>query len=247
MSRSIRTAASVAIISMLAAASVVLAPPGNAQVAPELRLRPTGEDHLQSGAASIVGSLTVACDALPTAADVDVSIGGAPAPSVVVTILDASTLTLTVPAGLTPTSATMGPVMEVTLTCPIETVSTELTDDISYGEIHVMKDVVGVGPAEGEFAMRADCTPAEVLDGVMYAPADIRPALVAETVDFMLADGAGHSIFTFEPYTCVVSETDSLGAVEVVVLPDTVTTVEPQLYFVEVVNAYPSSTPRFTG
>ena len=63
----------------------------------------------------------------------------------------------------------------------------------------------------------------------------------------MLADGAGHSIFTFEPYTCVVSETDSLGAVEVVVLPDTVTTVEPQLYFVEVVNAYPSSTPRFTG
>ncbi|MBU3700652.1 MAG: hypothetical protein FGM58_01215 [Acidimicrobiia bacterium] len=249
MSRSIRTATGVAIISMLAAVTVVFAAPGSAQVTPALNLTPTGETMLQSGTASIVGTLTVACDSLPTAADVDVMIGGAPAPSVAVTILTPSTFTLSVPAGLTPTSETMGPVMEVTITCPIDTVSTPVSDTISYGEIHVMKDVVGNGPAAGQFPMQAVCTPMALTDGAMFVPAADGPAAAPGTFEFTLTDGSGHSIFTFSPYTCVVSETDSLGAAEVAVIPDTVSTTEAKLYFVEVVNAYPTapSAPRFTG
>lgn len=250
MSRSIRTAAGVAIVSMLAAVTVVFAAPGNAQVPPTLDLTPTGETMLQSGSASIVGTLSEACDALPTAADVDVMIGGVAAPTVAVMILTASTFLLDIPAGLTPTSPTMGPVMEVTITCPFATVSTEVSETISYGEIHVMKDVVGDGPAAGEFAIQAACTPATVLDGVTaYTPAANGPAAVAQNVDFTLTDGSGHSIFTFSPYSCVISETDNLGAAEAVVVPDTVTTAEPMLYLVEVVNAYPTppSAPRFTG
>ena len=248
MSRSIRAACGVALISVLGAVSVVFAVPGNAQVSPALDLAPTGETLLQSGSASIVGTLTVACDSLPTAADVSVMIGGTAAPTVVVTILTPSTFTLIVPAGLTPTTPDMGPVMQVTITCPIETVSTPVTDTISYGEIHVMKDVVGNGPTDGQFAMQAVCTPSALTDGAMLVPEVDGAAALPGTFEFTLTDGSGHSIFTFSPYTCVVSETDSLGAAEVAVIPDTVTTAEAMLYFVEVVNAYPTAAaPRFTG
>lgn len=248
MSRSIRAACGVALISVLGAVSVAFAIPGNAQVSPALDLAPTGETMLQSGSASIVGTLSVACDSLPTAADVDVMIGGVPAPSVAVTILTPSTFTLDVPAGLTPTMPTMGPVLAVAITCPIETTSTEVTDTISYGEIHVMKDVVGNGPTDGEFAVQAVCTPSALTDGIMVVPAIEAAAALPGTFEFTLTDGSGHSIFTFSPYTCVVSETDSLGAAEVFVVPDTVTTSDAMLYFVEVVNAYPSAAaPRFTG
>ncbi|MFM8861012.1 MAG: hypothetical protein ACKOIA_00900 [Acidimicrobiia bacterium] len=74
------------------------------------------------------------------------------------------------------------------------------------------------------FAAPGNAQPAPVLnlaltDGIMFVPAADGPTAAPGTFEFMLTDGSGHSIFTFSPYTCVVSETDSLGAAAVAIVP----------------------------
>ena len=233
-----------------ASALAITTPAGSQVTGPILTLSPTGGASVQTGNASLTGTLDTPCDALPTADAVTVEIGGVAVTPELVSILSTSSFIVVLPAGMTPTSVVqMGSTVEVSIECPFTTSLQTISDGISFAEISVSKAVTGSAPAGATYTIDAMCTP-EMTNGA--AETWMSPAIVADPtpVQFALAAGGANSIFTFAPYSCVFSESDAMGALSTSIVPGTVETADPIMYRAVVTNAFAEPTPTrpaFTG
>lgn len=238
---------------LLAATTVFLAVPSGAAPDPlPITLMPSGLAVVQVGTWSVDGLLSTPCDSAPTVADFDIAIGGVPAPTVAVTVVDADSFTLTVPAGLLPTSLSGVP-LTVDLTCPVATTPTEFHGDSVYAEIQITKKVTGDAPVDAVFTVTVTCV--GMFDSMTGSDAGATGNGVDPAVDglapvtFTLAADQSESVFVHPPIdTCTIVETDARGAMSTAYAPGSTIAIDlPVRTPVTITNTFPVTPPKFTG
>ena len=233
-----------AAVFVIALSPVLMTAPASSEGFPTLMLNPTGGVMVQTGSASLDGTLDTPCDSIPSAGDVTLTIGGEVVTPESVTFTDESNFVIVIPAGHAPETADSEEHVVVSLDCQINASPQTINGSSVYGEIAVSKTVVGDAPVGADFTVLAQCEPADGPD----VAGSLRPTVVPQNynVDFQIAGGSSVSIFTFMAFACTLSETVTNGALTVTIEPGTVTTEDPILYTAVITNTF-GTTPKFTG
>jgi len=223
---------------LLASALAFAAPSGAAAPSTTGSLIPSFPDLFQEGMFEAEVLASGSCDSNIVASDVTVLKNGQPTNDVAVVELgvDGSFgLVIGPGASSAPPAENL---LSISLTCQVSSAPATFTGVIGWAQIDVTKTVVGDAPEGAEFTIDAECTPS-VLASVASLPGPTSLSLV-------LGAGQTSSIFAVSNGTCVLTETDSQGALESTVTPGSVTISSSTTQTVEVVNTF-ATKPRFTG
>ena len=252
MSTSLRAGVGALIAGVLTIAGLAIAVPTGAEVKPSdvasLSFQFIDGDY-QLGDLRVYAIPSAPCDSNIVPSDVTVLVGGVPiTDDSLVTVIgmnDNDLIDLVIhptAAGAPGTINTIG----VSLSCLSSTTPTVFNGGIPYAQLDITKTVVGAGPADGQFAVNATCTPP-----IVGSVGSTEPTAISTTsLDFVLTAGQTASVFAALPGiggSCAITETDSLGAVNSSVTPGIVPITTPTRSLVSVVNTFPEATPKFTG
>ena len=242
MTRSLRAAVGALLTIVLATAGLALAAPSGAQPA-AITFSPVGP-ALQVGSLAIIGTLTTPCDTAPEPSAVTFQFGGVATSAVTAAIVSASQFTLTVPSTLKTVPGTAD-TLAVTVVCPVAAAPVTSTAVLDWAQIDITKTVTGDGPVGARYTIAGTC----LFDAVdSMTSMSLSPSVLVPT-EFSVEVRAGEtaSVLFADSAACTFSEPDPLGAATTSIDPDVVVLDLPTLFLVDVTNAFPTATPRFTG